>query len=50
MKHNIIETPSLSVAKFVRYDEHNRPMYFDGCEYWTVKSDGKIVSMDEIDE
>jgi hypothetical protein len=36
-KHEqIIETPDITVAKYVYEDHAGNPVYFDGVSYWVV--------------
>ncbi len=44
MKPNIIETPMLSVAKFVK-NINGKDVYYDGCEYWIINEAGIIESI-----
>jgi len=42
MVDKLIETPMMSVAKYVFEDKEGNPVYFDGAEYWVVLEGGRI--------
>ncbi len=39
---DMIETPMMSVAKFVFYNKSGNSIHFDGVEFWKVSSNGII--------
>ena len=40
--YDMIETPMLTIAKYVSYDANDNPVYFDGAEYWVVLEGGRV--------